>query len=267
MPNGCTGCEDLMAGFTGKVAIVTGGGSGIGKATAQRFAAEGAQVVVADINPAAATEVAEGIKHRGEKGIAAACDISQDFQVQSLMSTAMQSFGRIDILVNCAARFLMKGGREALQDDWREIFGTNVGGTALCCRYAAERMKETGGGAIVVVSSISGMIADADYATYSTSKAALLMLARSLAIDFGPWNIRVNAISPGAVNTPSLKKQLERENLSREQFEAIVYSRQCLKMLIEPDDIARPILFLTGDDAKAVTGANLVVDAGFTTGR
>jgi NAD(P)-dependent dehydrogenase (short-subunit alcohol dehydrogenase family) len=256
-----------MARFTGKVAIVTGGGSGIGKATAQCFAAEGAQVVVADINSSAATDVAEVIQRGGGKAIAVGCDISQDSQAQSLMSAAIEKFKRVDVLVNCAARFLMKGGKEASQEDWQEIFGTNVAGTALCCRYAADQMKTTGGGTIVIVSSISGMIADPDYATYSTSKAALLMLARSLAIDFGPWNIRVNAVSPGAVNTPSLKKQLEKENLSQEQFEAIIASRQCLKMLIEPDDIARPILFLASDDAKAVTGANLVVDAGFTTGK
>jgi NAD(P)-dependent dehydrogenase (short-subunit alcohol dehydrogenase family) len=256
-----------MDRFAGKVAIVTGGASGIGKATARRFASEGASVVIADINSTAATEVAEGINRDGGKATAAACDISQDTQVQRLMSSATQSFGRIDILVNCAARFLMKGGKEAREEDWREIFGTNVAGTALCSRYAAQRMKEIGGGAIVIVSSISGMIADPDYATYSTSKAALIMLARSLAIDFGAWNVRVNAISPGAVDTPSLKNALERENLSQEQFQAIISGRQCLSMLIQPDDIARPILFLASDDARAVTGANLVVDAGFLTGK
>jgi NAD(P)-dependent dehydrogenase (short-subunit alcohol dehydrogenase family) len=256
-----------MGRFPGKVAIITGAASGIGKATAQLFAAEGASVVVADINSTVAIEVADAINRGNGKAIAVACDISQDASVQSLVSSAMRTFGRVDILVNSAARFLMKGGKEAREEDWREIFGINVGGTALCSRYAAEKMKQTGGGAIVIVSSISGMIADPDYATYSASKAALLMLARSLAIDFGTWNIRVNAISPGAVDTPSLKKQLERENLSQEQFQSIISGRQCLSMLIQPEDIARPILFLASDDARAVTGANLLVDAGFLTGK
>jgi len=256
-----------MARFTGKVAIVTGAASGIGKASTQRFAAEGASVVVADINSTPAVDVVDGINRDGGKAFAVACDISQDAQVQNLMSSAMERFGRVDILVNCAARFLMKGGGEAKAEDWREVFATNVAGTALCCRYAAERMKEAGGGAIVIVSSISGMIADPNYATYSTSKAALLMLARSLAIDFGAWNIRVNAVSPGAVDTPSLKRALEQESLSQEQFEAIIYGRQCLRMFIQPNDIASPILFLASDDARAITGANLVVDAGFLTGK
>jgi NAD(P)-dependent dehydrogenase (short-subunit alcohol dehydrogenase family) len=256
-----------MGRFPGKVAIITGAASGIGRATAQLFAAEGANVVVADINSTTAIEVADAINRGGGRAVAVACDISQDASVQSLVSSAMRTFGRVDILVNSAARFLMKGGKEAREEDWREIFGINVGGTALCSRYAAEKMKESGGGAIVIVSSISGMIADPDYATYSASKAALLMLARSLAIDFGAWNIRVNAISPGAVDTPSLKKQLEKENLSQEQFQSIISGRQCLSMLIQPEDIARPILFLASDDARAVTGANLLVDAGFLTGK
>lgn len=254
-----------MPRFTGKVAIVVGGASGIGKATAQLLAVEGAKVAVADINHSAAVEVAKAM---GENSaLALACDISQEKQDQQLMNAVIERFGRVDILVACAARFLMKGGQDAHEADWRDVFATNVAGTALCCRYAAEKMKENGGGAIVIVSSISGMIADPDYATYSTSKAALIMMARSLAIDFGGWNVRVNAISPGAAETPSLKQALEREKLSWEQFQAIISNRQCLKVLIQPEDIARCILFLVSDEAKVITGANLVADAGFTTGK
>jgi NAD(P)-dependent dehydrogenase (short-subunit alcohol dehydrogenase family) len=111
------------------------------------------------------------------------------------------------------------------------------------------------------------MTADPGYATYSSSKAALLMLARSLAIDFGAWNIRVNSVSPGAVNTPALRRELLRENISQEQFETNIFSRQCVKRVIQPDDVARCILFLASDDSGVVTAANLVVDAGFTAGR
>ena len=251
----------------GKVAIVTGGGSGIGRATAQLFAAEGARVVLADINPASADEVAGSITRGGGTAFVVGCDISREAQVRDLISASVERFGRIDILVNSAARFLMKGGQEAGEKDWHEIFATNVAGTALCSRYAAEQMKRTGGGAIVILASIAGMKADPGYATYSSSKAAVLMLTRSLAIDFGGWNIRVNSVSPGAVNTPALRRELQRTNTSQKEFEAEIFRKQCLRRLIQPDDIARCLLFLASDDANVITGANLVVDAGFCAGK
>ena len=231
-----------MSRLLGKVAIVTGGGSGIGRATAQLFAAEGARVVLADINPASADEVAGSITRGGGTAFVVGCDISREAQVRDLISASVERFGRIDILVNSA-------------------------GTALCSRYAAEQMKRTGGGAIVILASIAGMKADPGYATYSSSKAAVLMLTRSLAIDFGGWNIRVNSVSPGAVNTPALRRELQRTNTSQKEFEAEIFRKQCLRRLIQPDDIARCLLFLASDDANVITGANLVVDAGFCAGK
>ena len=256
-----------MSRLKGKVAIVTGGGSGIGRATAQLFAAEGAQIVLADLNLAAAKETAGTITREGGVAFAVSCDISREAQVRDLISAAVERFGRIDILVNSAARFLMKGGQEASEEDWHEIFATNVAGTALCSRYAAEQMKRNGGGAIVILGSISGMKADPARATYSSSKAAVLMLTRSLAIDFGGWNIRVNSVSPGAVDTPALRRDLQQTNTSPKEFEAEMFRQQCLRRLIQPDDVARCILFLASDDASSITGANLVVDAGLCAGK
>lgn len=250
-----------------KVAIVTGGASGIGRATAEIFASEGASVVVADIDIALANELAETIGRHGGTAHAINCNISHEAEVKHLIATSIDRYGRLDIMVNSAARFLMKGGHEAGEEDWQEVFATNVVGTALCCRYAAEQMKETGGGAIVILSSISGMRAEPGYATYSSSKAALLMLTRSLAIDVGAWNIRVNSVSPGPVNTPALRRELQRTNTSQEEFEAETFRMQCLQRLLQPGDIARAILFLASEDAVAITGVNLVVDAGCSAGK
>jgi dihydroanticapsin dehydrogenase len=253
--------------LAGKVAIITGGGSGIGRATARLFAAEGASVVLADINLESAKDAAEAVTCDGRAALAVGCDISRESEVQQLVSASITRYGRIDILVNSAARFLMKGGEEAHEEDWRQVFATNVGGTALCSRYAAEQMRQTGGGYIVIVSSVNGMRAEAGYATYGSSKAALLMLTRSLAIDFGAWNIRVNSICPGAVNTPALRRELERTNTTQQAFEAEMFRSQCLQQILQPEDIARSILFLASDDANVITGANLVVDAGYSAGK
>ena len=256
-----------MDRFAGKVVIVTGGGSGIGRAAALLFSQEGARVVVADIDSASADEVAAAIVAHGGVALAAPCDISCETEVQRMITSCVGNYGRLDVLVNSAARFLMKGGQDAGQKDWQEVFATNVAGTALCSRYAADQMRRTGGGAIVILSSTSGMKADPGYATYSSSKAALLMLTRSLAIDFGDWNIRVNSVSPGAVNTNALRRELQRTHTSQEEFEAEMFRVQCLRRLLQPDDIARSILFLASDDASAITGANLVVDAGYCAGK
>lgn len=258
-----------MEDFTGKVVVITGSGSGIGRATAQQYARANAHVIVADINSKAADETLQLItQEKGRaKAAAIACDISKESSVRMLISTVVETFGQINVLVNNAARFLYKGGFEAGEVDWNAIMMTNVTGTALCSRYAAEAMKQTGGGgAIVIISSTSGLEAAAGYATYCSSKAALLMLTRCLALDFGRYNIRVNSICPGPVDTPALRRELERTHVSWEEFEEFVYRKQCIKKMLQPEDVARSILFLTSDQAMKISGANLVVDGGFSAG-
>jgi NAD(P)-dependent dehydrogenase (short-subunit alcohol dehydrogenase family) len=252
--------------FTGKVVIVTGSGSGIGRATAQLYARANAHVIVADLNSKAAEETVLLItqEKEGAKAVAIACDISSESSVRNLIAATVEKFGQLNVLVNNAARFLYKGGFAATDEDWNAVLTTNVAGTAMCSRYAAEEMKKTGGGAIVIVSSTSGLEAAADYATYCSSKAALLMLTRCLALDFGPFNIRVNSVCPGPVNTPALRRELERTHVSWEDFDEFVNRKQCIKEMLQPEDIGRSILFLSGDQALRITGANLVVDGGFS---
>ena len=256
-----------MNTFAGKAVVVTGAGSGIGKATARLFAREGAKVAVVDMNVDAAHETAASIVNDGGESIAITCDISSEPQVQEMIGATVNQLGAIHVLVNNAARFLYKGGSDAGKQDWDAIMSTNVAGPALCSRYAAEQMKQSGGGSIIIVSSISGLSAGPGYATYSSSKAALLMLARCLAIDFGGWNIRVNALLPGPVNTPALHRELQRLAFSQDAFEEHLKQKQCLSGVVQPEDIANGILFLASDQARMITGASLVVDAGYTAGK
>lgn len=257
-----------MEDFTGKVVIITGSGSGIGRNTAQQYARASAHVIVADLNIKSADETVRLImqEKEGAQAAAIACDISKESSVRDLISTAVEKFGQINVLVNNAACFLYKGGFEASQEDWNAIMATNVSGTAMCSRYAAEEMKKTGGGAIVIVSSTSGLEAAADYATYCSSKAALLMLTRCLALDFGRYNIRVNSVCPGPVDTPALRRELERTHVSWEEFEEAVYRKQCIKKMLQAEDVGKSILFLSSDQAMTISGANLVVDGGFSVG-
>ena len=231
--------------FTNRVVVVTGGASGIGLATADAFAAEGARVYKLDIN-----------------GGDIQCDVGDDEQVRSAMETVERDAGRIDVLVACAAEFRMASAAEASGEDWSAVFRVNVTGVALSARYAAPAMHRSGGGSIVIVGSASGMRAEAGYATYSTSKAALWMLARCCAVDYGHYNIRVNVITPGPVDTPALRRELQRVGLTWGEFTRSVDIEQCLSRVMLPDDIARSVLFLSSDEAKMITGANLVVDGG-----
>lgn len=248
--------------FEDKTVIVTGAASGIGRATAWAFAREGARVVIADINDAGATETYQLITEEGGTALVVQCDISNDADVRAVVTTTVERFGGVDVLINNAAMFLRRGVDLATFEDWARILQTNVAGTSMLSRYAAEAMRERGG-AIVIVNSMNGRRADKNYATYCASKAALLMLARCMALDFAEWKIRVNSVLPGAVETPALVGALQEANLTVNDFLPLAESQQCLKGLVQPEDVAASILFLASDKTRMITGAELLVDAGW----
>jgi NAD(P)-dependent dehydrogenase (short-subunit alcohol dehydrogenase family) len=247
----------------GKVAIITGAGSGIGEATALLFAEEGAKVVVADINPAGGEGTAAQIRQKGGEAAFIHADISSEADAGKLCLETVERYGRIDVLVNNAAAFVLKG-LEATVDDWHRSLDTNVVGTALVSRHAAEQMRKSGGGAIVNVSSQSAFFAQKNFLCYSSTKAAIVHMTRLMALDLAPANIRVNTVCPGTILTSASIKHIQKEGLTLEQFEATESQRVILGRLGKAREVAHAILFLASDEASYITAACLVVDGGRT---
>ena len=235
-----------------KVAIITGGAAGIGRATAELFAEEGAKVVVADmLTPEYETLFVK-------------TDISNEDECRHVCDEAVRAFGRLDILVNNAAVFVLKGV-EATVDDWQRSLSVNLVGTALMSKYACAHMKQSGGGAIVNLGSISSFVAQPSFVTYSATKAAILQMTRNLALDLAPFNIRVNCVCPGTILTRATEEHMARVGMSKEDFIAAEAPKHLLNRVGDPREVAYPILFLASDEASFITGTHLMVDGGYTT--
>jgi NAD(P)-dependent dehydrogenase (short-subunit alcohol dehydrogenase family) len=241
-----------MNRFEGKSVIVTGAASGIGLATATRFGREGARVVVADLNADHATKAAESIKAAGAPDAwACACDVSNEQQVAACVAGTIDRFGTLDVVVNNAGLMTFKPLVDLTADDWRRVLDVDLLGAFFFVRESLRRMKA--GGAIVNVASIHAVETEPDVAPYAAAKAALVSLTRSAAIEGKPLGIRVNAVLPGAVDTPMLWANPNVKSGVEKIDKADVGS---------PDDLAAAIAFLASDDARFVQGAALVVDGG-----
>jgi NAD(P)-dependent dehydrogenase (short-subunit alcohol dehydrogenase family) len=246
-----------------KVAIVTGGASGIGEATSLLFAEEGAKVVVADLDKQAGEKTIAQIEKSGSKAIFVKTDVSDEEAVRAVCDKAVEHFGKLDILVNNAATFILKG-IEATIEDWERSLRVNVIGVSLMSRYAVEKMKKTGGGAIVNLSSISAFIAQPLFVTYSATKAALLQMTRNMAMDLAPFNIRVNCVCPGTILTRATSDHMKRVGMNLDQFLAEETPEYLLGRVGQPREVAFAILFLASDEASFITGTHLMVDGGYT---
>lgn len=244
-----------------KVAIITGAGAGIGKATAELFAEEGAKVVVADIDAKTGEETVRTICQAGGNALFVHADISRECDARRIAETTVASYGRIDVLVNNAAAFVLKGFC-ATAEEWQLSLGTNVVGTATVTRYAVESMKKTGG-SIVNVSSISGFVAQPDFFAYSATKAAIIQMSRNMSLDLGPFKIRVNCVCPGGVLTEASYDHSKKIGLTVEAFNRRSGAKTFLGRMGLPREVAHAILFLASDDASYITGASLIVDGGY----
>jgi len=254
-----------MSRLTGKVAVVTGGGAGIGKATCLLFAEEGASVVIAEQNETTGAQVAAEISASGGTALFVPTDVSDESSVKSMVAVAVGKFGTIHVLVNNAAVFLQKG-LDASVEDWRKNFDVNVIGLALVSKHVVPEMRRAGGGAIVNLASISAFIAQPNLMTYNATKGAIVAVTRCMALDLAPDKIRVNAVCPGVTYTEHMQERLEREvGLGREQADEHPDwgGMHILHRIADPREIAYPIVFLVSDEASFITAESLMVDGGY----
>ena len=247
--------------LAGKTALVTGAGRGIGKATALLFAKEGADVAAADLNLNEAEETAFDIKKLGRKAYAVAADISKPDEAYAMVDNAIKALGGIDILVNNAGMPALPGSTFDITDmeAWDKLMAVNVRAVFQCSQRAALWMKEHGGGKIVNVGSQTGIAGVPYVNAYGPSKAAVINMTRSNAVEWAKFKINVNCVAPCWTSTPRLDKACEKGIVSLEEIK-----KRCpMGRPAEPEDVAKAILFLSSDDADFITGVTLPVDGGW----
>ena len=242
--------------FKDRVALITGGGRGIGAATAELFASEGAKVVVSDMDEAPAREVADPIK-----GLAIACDVTKRESVESMIDRTVKELGRIDVLVTCAGIIRDNLLYKMSDDDWDAVIDTHLKGTFYCARAAQKHMVEQKSGKMVFLSSTSAL-GNRGQTNYSAAKAGLQGMARTLAIELGPFNINVNAVAPGFVETRMTRATAERMGVDYEAFKMGAASQIPLRRVGQPVDIASVIAFLCSDESSFVSGQTVYVRGG-----
>jgi meso-butanediol dehydrogenase / (S,S)-butanediol dehydrogenase / diacetyl reductase len=250
-----------MGKLEDKITVVTGGGSGIGEATARLFAAEGARVVIADIDDQGGNRVARDI---GSKATFHHTDVGDPRQVEALIQFAVERFGRLDVLFNNAFSTTFGPVAEMPLVGWEKTLSVTLSGVFYGMRFALPRMVAQGGGAIVNTASISGLGGDYGAGAYNAAKAGVVNLTRTAAIEYARKNVRVNAVCPGVIATPAVLNGLIAR--SRDPERARRRAEECHPMgrLGKPEEIAKVVLFLASDDASFMTGSMVVVDGGVT---
>jgi NAD(P)-dependent dehydrogenase (short-subunit alcohol dehydrogenase family) len=247
--------------FEGKVALVTGGASGIGLATAVAFAREGARVVVADVQEQAEREVADRIRQAGGQSAFHVCDVSKSRQVRNVIDLIMQNFGRLDFACNDAGIEGATGETaESGEENWARVLDVNLTGAYLCTKYEIQAMLKTGGGSIVNIASIAGQVGFAGAGAYVASKHGVLGLTKTAALEYAKRNIRVNAICPGVISTPMIDRATHGDPAASAQFAAA----EPIGRLGKPEEIASAVLWLSSPGAAFTTGIALTIDGGWT---
>src|SRR5262245_13162165 len=247
--------------LAGKSAVVTGAAAGIGRATAALFAREGARLVVTDIRAEPLAAFRDELAAGGAEVRAVTGDVSLDADARAMIRAAVDSYGRIDVLVANAGIIPLGDVLESSADDWDHVFAIDGRGMFLTCKYAVEAMLASGGGSIICLSSISGMAGQKRQSTYGPAKFVATGLTKHLAVEWAQRGIRVNAVAPGTIRTERVK-QLPEEPGGSEYVEAIKKAHP-MGRLGEPEEVANAILFLASDEASFITGTVLPVDGGY----
>jgi NAD(P)-dependent dehydrogenase (short-subunit alcohol dehydrogenase family) len=247
-----------MGEFAGRVIIISGAGSGIGRATAILFGQEKAAVVVLDWNGESAQSTVNEIERGGGTGLALQVDVSNPQQVKAAAAKTVEQYGRIDILFANAAVQIIKPIDLTSDEDWEQVISANLKGSFLCCREVVPVMRRQRSGCILIASSGHALHSYPGYTAYAASKGGQLAMMRAMAIDCAPDGIRVNCIIPGATETPMLRAHFE----NNPEEKARLVAKIPMGRLATPEDIARAVRMLASDDGAFITGTSLVVDGG-----
>ncbi|HVD02188.1 MAG TPA: SDR family NAD(P)-dependent oxidoreductase [Candidatus Dormibacteraeota bacterium] len=250
-----------MTRFEGKVAVITGSGRGIGAACATRLAEEGASVVVSDMDPKTTEETAARIASAGGRAKGIACDVTDRESVEKLIAGAVDAFGRLDVLVCCAGIIRDNLIYKMTDEDWDGVIDTHLKGTFFAARAAQKAMVEHKYGRMIFMSSTSAL-GNRGQTNYSTAKAGLQGMARTLAIELGRYNITVNAIAPGFIETAMTRQTADRMGMDFEQFKTGAASQIPVQRIGQPEDIAAAVAYLASEEAGFVSGQVLYVRGG-----
>ncbi|MGM9923630.1 MAG: SDR family NAD(P)-dependent oxidoreductase [Bacillus sp. (in: firmicutes)] len=248
-----------MARLAGKVAVITGSGSGMGRSGALLFADEGAKVVLTDINEQAVQAVAQEINKNGGEAIALKHNVTVKEEWDKVYKATVQAFEKLDILVNNAGISLATPFEEQTIQEWDRTMDINLKGTFLGIQLAMPYLRENGGGSIINISSIAGITGSSGAGAYTASKGAVRLLTKAVAVDYGKDNIRCNSIHPGFIITPMSREYME-DPMYRQNFLA----QMALQQLGKPEEVAEAVLFLASDASSHITGVELPVDGGVT---
>ncbi|MGD2104913.1 MAG: SDR family NAD(P)-dependent oxidoreductase [Anaerolineae bacterium] len=249
--------------FEGKVAVVTGGAMGIGRATALAFASEGSAIAIADIDQDKGQAVMEEIRKGGGEALFVPTDVADPDDVKTAVGQVMSRWGHLDILVNNAGIYVQASASETSLGEWKRVMDVNLTGPFLCTKYAVPAMAKSGGGVIVNVGSEAGLVGIKGQAAYNVSKGGVVALTRSCAVDLAERGIRVNCVCPGTTETPLVREAVTKAPdpiKARRELEEV----RPLNRLGTPDEIASAVLYLASDEAGYATGSILSVDGGYT---